>query len=131
METFEAIIEKSRYPGVSPFSESQQAIFFGRDIDIRNITQLINVRRQILLYAKSGVGKTSLLMAGVLPNLRDRYTPLKIRFTSYTERSDYTPVQAVVSTLPESSVTNPARENKPENGPQKNSLVSFQTTAIT
>jgi hypothetical protein len=103
METFEAIIEKSRYPGVSPFSENQQAIFFGRDIDIRNITQLINVRRQVLLYAKSGVGKTSLLMAGVLPNLRDRYAPLKIRFTSYTERSDYAPVQAVISTLPDCS----------------------------
>jgi len=104
METYDATIEKSRYPGVSPFSESQQNIFFGRDSDIQNLTQLIQVRKQVLLYAKSGVGKTSLLMAGVLPPLRNKYVPLKIRFTAYTETSDSTPAQAVISALPADSV---------------------------
>jgi len=98
--------KKSRYPGVIPFNENQKDIFFGRDTDITKLIQLIQVRKQVLLYAKSGIGKTSLLMAGVLPKIKEKYETLKIRFTAYTENSNATPVQTIAAALPKQSAQN-------------------------
>ncbi len=58
-----------RYPGALPFNSKQQNIFYGRDKDIEKLLTLIQVEKQVLLYSKSGLGKTSLLEAGVIPEL--------------------------------------------------------------
>lgn len=76
-----------RYPGVSPFEASQKNIFFGRDKDIDKLSKMIALRKQVLLYAKSGIGKTSLLNAGVLPKLEERFTIIKVRFTAYNDKN--------------------------------------------
>jgi hypothetical protein len=77
-----------RYPGLSPFSSDQQDIFFGRQKDIKELAKLIFVERKILLYSKSGYGKTSLLNAGVIPELEKNkdFEFIKIRF--YASRLD-------------------------------------------
>ena len=62
-----------RYPGVSPFTRDQRNIFFGRSEDIKKLKKLILLRNQVLLYSKSGIGKTSLLDSGVIPLLSDKY----------------------------------------------------------
>ncbi len=70
-----------RYPGAQPFSSRQGFIFFGRDHDIEQLYQLINLEKLTVLYSKSGLGKSSLLNAGVLPKFRQAgdYTPISIR----------------------------------------------------
>ena len=78
---------KNRYPGVSPFTEQQKNIFYGRDNDIKKLHRLISLRNQVLVYAKSGIGKTSLLNAGVLPKLEKKFTILKIRFNAYDKQN--------------------------------------------
>jgi hypothetical protein len=72
----------TRYPGTQSFESSQRDIFFGRDKDIEKLTQMIELERMVLVYAKSGIGKTSLINAGVLPSLQEsgKYTFHKIRF---------------------------------------------------
>lgn len=85
-----------RYPGVSPFTKEQGNIFFGRDNDIDKLSKLISLRRQVLLYSKSGIGKSSLLNAGVLPRIVDKYIPIQIRFFSYNEGNYQSPVNSVV-----------------------------------
>lgn len=87
-----------RYPGATPFTSKQEKIFFGRDKDIEKLLTLIRVEKKILLYSKSGLGKTSLLEAGVLPKLRDNFVPISVRLYAYTEGSE-TPVQRVISAL--------------------------------
>ena len=90
---------KTRYPGVTPFTSEQQKIFFGREKDIKRLYKLISLRNQVLLYAKSGIGKTSLLNAGVLPLLEDKYKIIKIRFTAYDEKNFIAPTDKIIDLL--------------------------------
>lgn len=64
---------KTRYPGAQPFPDDavSRKLFFGRDRVARLLTDQILAKRMIVLYAKSGLGKTSLLNAAVAPQLRD------------------------------------------------------------
>lgn len=85
---------KFRYPGPSSFSESEIAtsLFFGREEEKKELFQLILAEDLIVVYAKSGYGKTSLLNAGIYPMLRNKkYAPFPIRFIN----KDFTPTQTV------------------------------------
>jgi GH24 family phage-related lysozyme (muramidase) len=60
---------KSPYVGLRPFREEDHEFFFGRDREIRII--LSNLRQPLtVLYGPSGVGKSSILQAGVVPRLK-------------------------------------------------------------
>ncbi|XCN72784.1 MAG: HEAT repeat domain-containing protein [Candidatus Electrothrix aestuarii] len=58
------------YIGLRPFEESERDSFFGRDREINILLDNIRFNRLTLLLAGSGVGKSSLLRAGVMPVLR-------------------------------------------------------------
>lgn len=71
-----------RYPGVHQFEDTVQdnARFFGRRREIDSFVQQLRGSRLIVLYGKSGLGKTSLLNAGVFPVLRrHNLLPLRVR----------------------------------------------------
>jgi WD40 repeat protein len=62
------------YPGLRNFQREEAAIFFGRGADIRKLyTQLAHAQPVILFSGKKGVGKTSLLAAGLVPRLEEAY----------------------------------------------------------
>lgn len=73
-----------RYPGAKPFEKEDAQIFFGRDRDTELLRKLVSVERMVVLYGKSGLGKSSLLNAGVLPLLTD-YEIIPIRIQAKTE----------------------------------------------
>lgn len=87
-----------RYPGATPFSKQQSRIFYGRDKDIDKLLTLIQVEKKVLLYSKSGLGKTSLLEAGVLPRLPEYFAPISIRLFAFKEGAE-TPVERVINAL--------------------------------
>ena len=62
--------ENSPYLGLRPYQESEKDKFFGRQHEIHILTDKILAHRLTLLVAASGVGKSSLLQAGVMPALR-------------------------------------------------------------
>lgn len=69
-----------RYPGLKPFERSQSAVFHGRGEDIQRLSNLILRENLVVLFAKSGIGKTSLLQAGVAPELeRQDFTSIFLR----------------------------------------------------
>ncbi len=69
-----------RYPGPQSFSEEDELLFFGRKREIKALYDLIMVQSLVVLFAKSGMGKTSLLQAGIIPRLRfTEYDPLVVR----------------------------------------------------
>jgi len=75
-----------RYPGLTYFTSDQHKIFYGRENDVKELYQLLKLRKQVVLYSKSGLGKTSLLNAGLGPELeKEKHTVLKIRFTNYVK----------------------------------------------
>ncbi len=57
------------YPGLKPFQTQDAALFFGRDAEIESM--LWRLRQQVFLVVlgPSGSGKSSLVMAGLLPSL--------------------------------------------------------------
>jgi hypothetical protein len=58
------------YVGLQPYSEADIEYFFGRERDQRIIAANLGAARLTILYGASGVGKSSVLLAGVVPNLR-------------------------------------------------------------
>lgn len=78
-----------RYPGLKPFAYYEQGIFYGRDLDIQALLKLIQVHTQLVLYGKSGHGKSSLINAGVLPGLEKEaeYWPIRIRMGAFHQNS--------------------------------------------
>lgn len=60
------------YKGLVPYSEEDAALFFGRDSERTIINANLISSRFTLLYGPSGVGKSSVVNAGVAYNLRQR-----------------------------------------------------------
>lgn len=53
------------YKGLNPYTEVDNGIFFGRERDIQTIVNNLLTWRLTVLYGESGVGKSSVLRAGV------------------------------------------------------------------
>lgn len=69
-----------RYPGIRSFEASEQDLFFGRSEEIRGLYNLCRTLPLVVLFSKSGIGKSSLINAGLVPLLElEPYIPLKIR----------------------------------------------------
>ncbi len=80
-------MQRYRYPGLKPFSVDEQNLFFGRDEDISKLSKLIKLEKSIVLFSKSGLGKTSLLNAGIFPRIEREtdFVPLTVRFGAFTK----------------------------------------------
>ncbi len=63
---------RSPYQGLTPFTEEDSAYFFGRETETRLIIADLFAAPVSVLYGGSGVGKSSVLRAGVLKALRQR-----------------------------------------------------------
>ena len=78
------------YIGPRPFrrDKKDEFRFSGRDAEIDEIVALITSHRIVLIYAQSGVGKTSIFNAGVIPSLeKDGFEVLpmaRVQITSTT-----------------------------------------------
>ncbi|MBI4785582.1 MAG: ATP-binding protein [Chloroflexi bacterium] len=59
------------YVGLTPYTEQQADYFFGREKETRQIASKLYASRLTLLYGSSGVGKSSVLRAGVMRSLRE------------------------------------------------------------
>jgi WD40 repeat protein len=62
----------SPYVGLVPYGEQDAAFFFGRADETRIVSGNLRAADLTLLYGASGVGKTSLLRAGVIHGLREQ-----------------------------------------------------------
>ena len=78
-----------RYPGARPFEPEDAGIFFGREKEIEHLLQRVQLETLMVLYAKSGLGKSSLLNAGLLPRIQEKQQlkPFSIRFQAFQEGS--------------------------------------------
>ncbi len=69
-----ALAPPSPYKGLASFGEEglDPLLFFGREREIEVIAANLIASRLTVLYGPSGVGKTSILKAGVVPRLREQ-----------------------------------------------------------
>jgi WD40 repeat protein len=69
------------WPGLESFEEDAHSYFFGRDHEIKLLQDHVLDSPVTVLYGCSGLGKTSVLQAGLFPVLRERhFLPIYIRF---------------------------------------------------
>lgn len=84
--------------GLLPFTVETRRFFFGRDMEIRELFLRVRSYPLTILYSQSGLGKTSLLGAGLVPKLRaDGYRPILLRLRY--EKDDAPPVAQIRAAL--------------------------------
>jgi hypothetical protein len=81
------------YPGARPFDTEHAAYFYGRDDDIGRLADAVSRQPLVAVAGPSGVGKSSLVRAGLLPRLRALGSPV------VECRLDADPVGSLVSAL--------------------------------
>lgn len=85
-----------RYPGPQSFHEEDELLFHGRKRETKELFDLVMAQSPVVLFAKSGMGKTSLLQAGIIPRLRfSQFDAVKIRLN----RTDIPPETQVKDAL--------------------------------
>jgi len=68
------------WPGLDAFDEAGRDFFHGRDEEITDLLRRVREAPLTVLFGKSGLGKTSLLRAGLFPRLRaENYLPVYVR----------------------------------------------------
>ena len=66
--------------GLSSYSEETRAYFHGRDEEAAELARRVQRKLLTVLFGQSGLGKTSLLQAGLVPRLRDEgFCPVYVR----------------------------------------------------
>lgn len=79
-------LSDSPYVGLQPFSAKDQKYFFGRERDSRIISSNLFAAPLTVLYGSSGVGKSSVLQAGVVPMLRKSPRTAVVSFQRWPEK---------------------------------------------
>lgn len=76
-------MSRTPYVGLVPYSEEDAQFFFGREQESRMIIANLHASPLTLLYGASGVGKSSVLRAGVTNALQEREDLLVVVFNSW------------------------------------------------
>lgn len=72
--------DENPWPSLDSFTENAALFFKGRDAENQDLQRRITRRMLTVLFGVSGLGKTSLLEAGVFPCLREEgFMPVRIR----------------------------------------------------
>ncbi|MDQ6761026.1 MAG: AAA family ATPase [Bacteroidota bacterium] len=61
------------FPGLRSYEEKNKSQFGGRDAEIKELFKLVEINRLTIVFGKSGIGKTSLINAGLIPELKSNY----------------------------------------------------------
>jgi tetratricopeptide (TPR) repeat protein len=78
--TATTIDARNPWLGLASFTEETRAYFFGRDDEVAELSRRVQRKLLTVLFGQSGLGKTSILRAGLVPRLRGQgYCPIYVR----------------------------------------------------
>ena len=87
-------INQRPFLGLRSFEENNKAQFGGRDEEIQELFDLVDTSSLTVVFGKSGIGKTSLLKAGLIPELRENfYFPIYIRIDYSSQKTPFDQVK--------------------------------------
>ncbi|HRO58251.1 MAG TPA: hypothetical protein PK177_03645, partial [Burkholderiaceae bacterium] len=93
--------EQNPWPGLAPYDEASQRFFHGRKSEADELLRLIRLAPLTVLYGASGLGKSSLLLAGVFPQLRaEHFLPVHLRL-DFSEGAERPPLDQAARRLEE------------------------------
>ncbi|MBW8878094.1 MAG: hypothetical protein JF614_24285 [Acidobacteria bacterium] len=80
LERHAALNRDNPWPGLDPFDEADREYFHGRTVESAELLRLVRREPLTVVFGRSGLGKTSLLKAGLFPLLRaEDYLPVYVR----------------------------------------------------
>jgi hypothetical protein len=72
--------ERNPWLGLASFTEETRRYFFGREEEVAELARRVQRKLLTILFGQSGLGKTSILRAGLVPRLRGQgYCPIYVR----------------------------------------------------
>ena len=84
------------YTGLRSFTEEESLYFKGRDLQVDQITSLIEQNKFLMVTGASGEGKSSLVYAGLIPNARAGF--FKAKHTNWIV-ADFRPERSPVHNM--------------------------------
>ena len=87
------------YRGLRPFEAGHRATFFGRSLEIGAIVERLRTESIVIVAGDSGVGKSSLCRAGVMPAIVDGRLGLGRDFTTLTMVPGARPLTSLATAL--------------------------------
>ncbi len=74
------IDERNPWLGLASFTEETRQYFYGREEEVAELARRVQRKLLTVLFGQSGLGKTSILRAGLVPRLRSQgYCPVYVR----------------------------------------------------
>ncbi len=99
-------MEKIHWIGLESYSEENAYLFFGRNAEIEELSNSIFHNNQTVIYGPSGVGKSSIIKAGVIRIARNNvFLPVYVRL-SFNEDSDCSYVNQIITAVKEEAKKN-------------------------
>jgi hypothetical protein len=72
--------ERNPWLGLASFTEETRRFFYGREDEVAELARRVQRKLLTVLFGQSGLGKTSILRAGLVPRLRAQgYCPVYVR----------------------------------------------------
>jgi formylglycine-generating enzyme required for sulfatase activity len=95
----DVLSEGNPYRGLSHFEAEHRALFFGRDADIRAVLERLRRQPLVLVAGDSGIGKSSLCRAGILPRVEQGALDEFRDFSTLTLVPGQRPLSALAAAL--------------------------------
>lgn len=87
------------YPGLRPFTRQEQSVFFGRESQVAYLVKKLRRMRFVSVVGVSGCGKSSLVRAGLIPELERRADDTGTCWQSIIMRPGPSPFQSLADAL--------------------------------
>jgi len=87
------------YPGMVPFKQEDSDRFFGRQREVNDLIQHLRLYPFLAVIGASGSGKSSLVFAGLIPQLQKTHLLGKEPWQIYSMRPGTTPITTLTATL--------------------------------
>ncbi|CAD5909305.1 nSTAND1 domain-containing NTPase [Planktothrix agardhii] len=87
------------YPGMVPFKPEDSDRFFGRQREVNDLIQHLRLYPFVAVIGASGSGKSSLVFAGLIPQLQKTHLLGKEPWQIYSMRPGTTPITTLTTTL--------------------------------
>ncbi|MCB8779622.1 TIR domain-containing protein [Planktothrix agardhii 1032] len=87
------------YPGMVPFKQEDSDRFFGRQREVNDLIQHLRLYPFLAVIGASGSGKSSLVFAGLIPQLQKTHLLGKEPWQIYSMRPGTTPITTLTTTL--------------------------------
>jgi len=62
------------FPGIQPYLESESSSFYAREREVEDVLSILQRYKVVTVSGENGAGKTSLINAGVIPKLKNKFS---------------------------------------------------------